>query len=173
MRQRLAPSPARTAISFLLELARASNKFATFAHAISSTKPTAPRQYQNGRRISPVSCVRSGTTLTPQLVLNSGYCCARRAPIVSISCLCLVHRDAGLQTRHGRSESSVTLAQLVCDLQRHPDVGGFAGLCYLGMCQPKLAGITPMTCVGLLVESDLPANDLLVAAKSSLPQSRS
>ena len=36
-RPRLAPSESRTAISFCRTAARASNRFATFAHAISST----------------------------------------------------------------------------------------------------------------------------------------
>ena len=42
IRPRLAPSAARTAISFCRASARDSSRFATFAQAMSSTKPTAP-----------------------------------------------------------------------------------------------------------------------------------
>ena len=42
MRQRPAPSATRTASSRRRPVARINSKFATFAHAISSTKPTAP-----------------------------------------------------------------------------------------------------------------------------------
>ena len=41
-RQRLAPSAARMPISRSRAVARASSRFATFAHAMSSTIPTAP-----------------------------------------------------------------------------------------------------------------------------------
>ena len=41
-RHRLAPSAARTAISFCRAAARASRRLATLAHAMSNTNPTAP-----------------------------------------------------------------------------------------------------------------------------------
>ena len=41
-RQRLAPSAVRTASSLCREEARTSRRFATLAHAMRSTKPTAP-----------------------------------------------------------------------------------------------------------------------------------
>src|SRR6185436_7033742 len=41
-RQRTAPSAVRIAISFSRSAARASNRLATFAHAINNTHPTAP-----------------------------------------------------------------------------------------------------------------------------------
>ena len=47
-RQRLAPTASRTAISFLRDDARTSNRFATFAHAISSTTPTTPANNRSG-----------------------------------------------------------------------------------------------------------------------------
>ena len=56
VRQRLAPSAARTANSFRRERARASRRFATLAHAIASTKLTAPRSSQTTHgRLAPPS----------------------------------------------------------------------------------------------------------------------
>ena len=53
MRQRLAPSDTRTAISRVRCVERASSRFATFAHAISSTKATAPISERKMSRICP------------------------------------------------------------------------------------------------------------------------
>ena len=47
-RRRAAPIARRTAISFSRALARASNRLARFAHAISSTRPVAPSSTANG-----------------------------------------------------------------------------------------------------------------------------
>ena len=89
IRPRLAPRAARTAISFCRETPRANSKFATFAQAMSTTKPTAPSRISSALRISPLNCVLKGTRVTPQLVLKSGYSFSRRAPIVFISiCAC-------------------------------------------------------------------------------------
>ena len=63
MRPRLAPSAARTAISCCRASARDSSRLATFAHAISSTKPTAPSSISSDRRTSPTTCSCSGTML--------------------------------------------------------------------------------------------------------------
>ena len=59
-RKRDAPSATRTAISRSRTAARASIRFATFAHAISKTNPTAPRSRTIIRRNGPVTCVASG-----------------------------------------------------------------------------------------------------------------
>ena len=53
MRARLAPSAARTAISFCRPSARESSRFATLAQAISSTNPTAPSE--DDQRLSDVA----------------------------------------------------------------------------------------------------------------------
>ena len=67
MRQRLAPSAARTAISRRRAAARDSSTPATFAHAIRSTVATAASNRRSEERESPVNCSRIGTTaaLTP------------------------------------------------------------------------------------------------------------
>ena len=54
-RQRPAPSAERIANSFCRESARASRRLARFAHAISSTKPTAPWSTQRARRRPPTT----------------------------------------------------------------------------------------------------------------------
>ena len=53
-------------------VARASTRLPTFAHAISSTNPTAPSITHSAGLTSPVSCSRSGTTSAVQPVLNVG-----------------------------------------------------------------------------------------------------
>ncbi len=53
IRPRLAPSAVRTAISRARYAERASSRLATFAHAMSSTKPTAPSSERKISRIGP------------------------------------------------------------------------------------------------------------------------
>ncbi len=72
---RPAPSAARTASSRWREVARASSKFATLAHAMRRTKATAPARTRRAGRTSPVSCSRTGTTRDVQPVLKSGNIC--------------------------------------------------------------------------------------------------
>ena len=71
-RNRVAPSAPRKAISFSRAAVRANIRFATFAHAISSTNPTAPSSTHKGARISPVNISFSGITLTPAPVFSCG-----------------------------------------------------------------------------------------------------
>ncbi len=63
MRPRPAPMAARTAISRLRVVARASSRFATFAQAMSSTKLTAPSSSQSVGRTFATSASRSGSAL--------------------------------------------------------------------------------------------------------------
>ena len=70
---REAPSAARTAISGRLTVARASMRFATFAHAMSSTSPTAPSSISIQVRTAPTRCSWSVTTRTRIPLLQSGY----------------------------------------------------------------------------------------------------
>jgi hypothetical protein len=53
--RRVPPSATRTAISFSRASARASSRFATFAQAISSTKPTEPASTKSVRRTLPTT----------------------------------------------------------------------------------------------------------------------
>ena len=72
MRARLAPSANRTAISFWRAVALASWRFATLAHAMSITSPTAPSRVTRVGRTSPVSCSCIGTTVRPQSRFQAG-----------------------------------------------------------------------------------------------------
>ena len=65
-RAQLAPSAARIANSRLRAAARASNRFATFAHAINKTSPTAPNNVRSIPLTSPTICSFSGVTLVPK-----------------------------------------------------------------------------------------------------------
>ena len=60
-RARPAPRAARTAISRWRPSARDRSRFATFAQAMSSTKPTDPASTMSDRRTSPTTCSCSGT----------------------------------------------------------------------------------------------------------------
>ena len=61
MRTRFAPIAMRTAISFCRASARDSWRFATLAHAISSTNATAKSSTNNVPRLSPTTCSDKGT----------------------------------------------------------------------------------------------------------------
>ena len=61
-RARLAPRAVRTAISELRRVARIRSRFATFAHAISVTSPTAPSSISSAGRTSPTRVSASGRT---------------------------------------------------------------------------------------------------------------
>ena len=64
-RQRAAPSASRSAISFWRDAARESIRFATLAHAISSTPATTPHNTHSAVRVLlPTVCRSSGTTET-------------------------------------------------------------------------------------------------------------
>jgi hypothetical protein len=73
-RHREAPSAARMAISFCREAAFASSKFATFAHAISNTKLTAPNKSINIDPVSPTRWLCNETTRLNRRLLVAGYC---------------------------------------------------------------------------------------------------
>lgn len=80
MRPRPAPIAVRTAISRLRSAARASIRFATFAHAMSSTKATAPSRRTISRRVAWSTVTsRYKRTLSSQFSCVSGYSCAKRA----------------------------------------------------------------------------------------------
>ena len=52
IRDRRAPSATRTEISFWRDAARARSRLATLAHAMSSTRPTAPMKMSSDSRVS-------------------------------------------------------------------------------------------------------------------------
>jgi len=91
MRPRPAPRAARTAISFCRDAPRASIRLATFAHAISSTQPTAASRISKAGRAGPATRSFSGTTSTPRGALPA-YCLFKRLTIVLISA-CASARD--------------------------------------------------------------------------------
>ena len=75
--QRVPPSAARTASSRSREVARASIRFATFTHAISSTSATAASNSIIQDRTAPTIASRSGTTpIEPASLNQAGYCAA-------------------------------------------------------------------------------------------------
>ncbi len=86
-RQRLAPSERRTAISFWRTAARASNRFATFAQAINSTRPTIvinrpPAITTFPRNPGLIVACASGTTVIFRPPFSLGYSLASWLAIV-------------------------------------------------------------------------------------------
>ena len=73
MCRRLAPNAARIAISRDRTDERASMRFATFAHAISSTNDTAPIIMYSVERTLPIRFSRNGTVTNVLLLFVSGY----------------------------------------------------------------------------------------------------
>ena len=90
IRQRLAPSAARTAISRSRLEARERSRFDTFAQVIRSTKPTAPSKTARVGRIALERSSRTGTKFTPHPVSKSGYTFVKLAtrPFISV-CACV------------------------------------------------------------------------------------
>src|SRR5215472_9820900 len=87
-RPRLAPSATRMANSRSRETARASIKLATFAHAISSTRPTAPSKSQSVDPVSPTSA-RNSFTCSERPLFVSAKACAKWFPVSATSaCAC-------------------------------------------------------------------------------------
>ncbi len=87
--RRPAPRAARIEKSLDARAERASIRFETLAHAMSSTRPTAPRSTHNVRPMPPTTWSCAGTSRTPQPALVSGCCRARFCAIASISdCAC-------------------------------------------------------------------------------------
>ena len=72
MRRRPAPSADRIAISRLRSVARASSRFATLAHAIRSTKPTAPSRISSAVRTSLTTVSLKGTAVALSFESISG-----------------------------------------------------------------------------------------------------
>ena len=73
-RIRPAPTAARTTSSRPRADARASSRFATFAHAISNTNATAASSTNSVCLVSPTTISCTGTTAMPLSPLLSGYC---------------------------------------------------------------------------------------------------
>ena len=85
MRARLAPSATRTAISRPRPAARASNRFATLAHAIKSTNPTAPSRTSKVGRKSPTNSSCAPARRMPMPAFGFGYSCWRRPMMAPMS----------------------------------------------------------------------------------------
>ncbi len=86
-RPRPAPSDRRTAISFCRAAARASSRFATLAHAISSTRPTIvistpPALTMLSRKPGLIVACASGTSVTLRPWFSFGYSCSSWRAIV-------------------------------------------------------------------------------------------
>src|SRR5205085_2667059 len=96
MRTRPAPSAVRIAISFERDAARASRRFATFAHAIKSTKPTAPSRTRSDVRKSPTKSSCRETRRARRRASECGYWAARRPAVAVTSAAACSKETPGL-----------------------------------------------------------------------------
>ena len=94
-----APSATRTAISFWRAVARVSNRFATFAHAMSSTSVTEPITTNTARRTLPTTDSTSGTTSIVKVRSRLSFSRIRAAIAGDVG-VRLLDRHARLQSRH-------------------------------------------------------------------------
>ena len=121
MRPRDPPSAARMAISRLRPVARTSSRFATFAHAISNTKPTAPTSTNSDCRTLRTSTSPIGSTLNPscgpmlvrELRAKVGGRGAAAARCACSSVDALLHPGRGLEVMS-------VIRRVRIELERHP-----------------------------------------------------
>jgi hypothetical protein len=143
MRQRLAPSAKRVAISSRRSSVRASCMCATLTQAISSTQPTAPHSVSRARETEAVVSSRAETTRTPMPALVSGYSAAAPAAMRSISACAWVIVTPGRKrptTSIRRASRLLASAGLNRSTRIHSSMGGNA---WIGNRKP--AGMTATT----------------------------
>ena len=122
-RERVAPTARRTDSSFWRLAARASSSVATFAQAISITKPTAPSSTSSAGRTSPTNASRSGRRFgTVIRVLGRVRLRQARADEPQILAR-LFRRDAVAQPADDVEEvRGAQRAVVIVERQRHDDV---------------------------------------------------
>ena len=97
IRQRTAPSAPRIASSRERPVDCASCRFATFAHAISSTIATAPSRTKSGFRTSPtIASLNEAAVADSSLPIESGYTWRKRSAATPISALAVSSVTPGL-----------------------------------------------------------------------------
>ena len=101
-RPRPAPSARRIAVSRRRDVARASSRFDTFAHAISSTRPTAPTSTSSAGFVSPTTASCTPASRTRQPLFVSGYAASSCALSASTSACAAAMLIARLQAPHRR-----------------------------------------------------------------------
>src|SRR5690242_7102769 len=94
MRPRPAPNAMRSAISFVRAAPRTRNKLATFAHAISSTKITAPKSTRISGCAPPAKASRTDCSATPNWSFSRGDAFHFRARLRKV--------DSGRESPHHR-----------------------------------------------------------------------
>ena len=106
MRPRPAPSAVRTAISVSRDDARTSSRFATFAHAMSSTNPTAPNiVYKQPRDVADDAIPEGPAPFRRTSRSIRGYSFCSRSPTLDMS------RFAASTVTPGRSRA---IAEMKC-----------------------------------------------------------
>ena len=134
-RQRPAPRAARTAISSCLPDARARSRLATFAHAISSTNPTAPAKItSDARMLATKSSFRGRTCATQPFLSSPGARKSWCARVSSSAC-------ASWRETPGFNRPTTGLLNELCESIR--TASGVHACASYG--KPKPGGMMPMT----------------------------
>ena len=164
MRRRLPPSAARTAISRDRPRPRASSRFATFAHAISSTNATTPASTSDVVRSSgPTIASRSGSMVTPQPLLVSGAIDRDAIGDAGHVGPRLLERDARLQPADDLHVVLAPLLGAAPHREQRPHVGAERE-------SGTTAGTTPTIVYGWPSSVIVAADDRRIAAEAVAPQ---
>ena len=127
-RQRLAPTAVRMANSFCRTEARANKRFATFAHAISRTRPTAPNKIKSAGFTLRTRESRMGETETLSVLsIHLGLARRKRSPASRISERACSNVTPGFKRASGVKIVSLIRAVRI-SLKRNPKIGRRFGL---------------------------------------------
>ena len=159
MRPRLAPSAARIASSCWRPSARTRKRFATFAHAMSSTTPTAAEQNPEDPPDVPGHVFAQWSNVRPQLEPFVAFLEKRDHPRdVGVR---LRQRDAGLQPRHGLEVEHHEIAR------RSSCIGSTS--VRIGAQEPEGRGQHADDLARLAIDLSGLSDDVLGAAEPALP----
>ena len=164
MRPRPAPIAARSAISRLRAVARTSRRLATFAHAISSTKPTAPPRISSVglHLLTKTVCIGSRPKPPPSPSAFGNFGREFRAGELEPR-LPLLERHTALEPRRGREEVAL-IDRVRIELERHPELRRLANLGEI-----EVGADDADHFVRIAAQQNRLADDVGIAAETPLP----
>src|SRR5438034_6609321 len=165
VRQRLAPSAVRIAISFRRATARTRRRLATLTHAISSTKTTAPASTSSPKRMSPTTFFKQRFDLNAAPRVGVGIDLFETPADRVHLLLRLPERNPRFESRKDAKRIARALRGARSEVQRRR---------HLGLRGPerreaKLRRHNADHRVGLAVQRDRLPGDIRIAAKTPLP----
>ena len=168
---RLPPSAARTASSRSRAAARTSSRFATFAHAISSTNTTAPISASIAGLTSATrsSCIGSTRKCRPAVCLIGNRSRRSAASASTLRCACRTETPGLSRADHAHEHVDARCPREV-DAERGPESGARSTLVPGGNSSSKPGASTPTISDGCAAEIDRAADHAAIAAVAPLPE---